>query len=361
MPAPDDADAVRSALRLGWYLAEVRGRNRPHGPPGAAPDTPVRVQHELPLRIERRADELRIEAQRVVAALARKLGVDDDGKGGSFGERVDELAHQVDHGPAADDSDPAWQALAELLFYFDARIQDTLAATSEMSACAYQLGRGLAETYWALDPAATDGWRGWTFLLGDERCAELSRQLGRLAAYLNEYTAPAIAGSIEIWKDIAATRDWTDRGVAAQRTLYSQVRRWYELVVLGQDPTTLIKPYGVIGDRSVLKKAVELFWPQLLITVGSLVALLLFLVLLSISGTAAWGKTLSGFLALGGLSVAGLTGTLKNAAQAVWKRLRQDAYTDLVAVAVTVVPDAMSPADMAKGIADRRLTPVTRN
>jgi hypothetical protein len=32
MPTPDDALEVICALRLGWYIAEVRGRNWPAGP-----------------------------------------------------------------------------------------------------------------------------------------------------------------------------------------------------------------------------------------------------------------------------------------------------------------------------------------
>ena len=41
---PLDVDLVQSAIRLGWYVAEVRGRNRPGGPPGAAVDVPpVRI------------------------------------------------------------------------------------------------------------------------------------------------------------------------------------------------------------------------------------------------------------------------------------------------------------------------------
>jgi hypothetical protein len=30
MPVPDDAAALVDAMRLGWYMAEVRGRNRPN-------------------------------------------------------------------------------------------------------------------------------------------------------------------------------------------------------------------------------------------------------------------------------------------------------------------------------------------
>ena len=77
--------------------------------------------------------------------------------------------------------------------------------------------------------------------------------------------------------------------------------------------------------------------------------------------TSAWAKTLSGVLAAVGLSLAGLTGTLKNSAQALLKRLRQDAYTDLVAVAVQTAPPPPNKSALQKAISRRRLTPATPN
>ena len=77
----DDAYDVLSALRLGWSVAEMRGRNRPDGPSGEVTGMPDHVDHPLPLRIERGRTELRIEIQSVVAELARQLRV-DDGPGG---------------------------------------------------------------------------------------------------------------------------------------------------------------------------------------------------------------------------------------------------------------------------------------
>ena len=76
MAASDDSAEVLSALRLGWYMAEVRGRNRPGGPVPAAESLPDRQGHVLPLRIERTRQELRIEAQVVLRKLACDLGVD---------------------------------------------------------------------------------------------------------------------------------------------------------------------------------------------------------------------------------------------------------------------------------------------
>lgn len=56
--------------------------------------------------------------------------------------------------------------LAELIWQFDAHVQDRLTAISETQAIGYLLGRGLAETYWALDPDQLHGSASWDFLLG---------------------------------------------------------------------------------------------------------------------------------------------------------------------------------------------------
>jgi len=76
MPAPEDAADVLSVLRLGWYVAEVRGRSRPGGPVPPAESLPNRTDHALPLRIERTPEELRTEAQAVIRELAADLEVD---------------------------------------------------------------------------------------------------------------------------------------------------------------------------------------------------------------------------------------------------------------------------------------------
>src|SRR5260370_217288 len=64
-----DADDVLSALRLGWSVAEMRGRTRPDGPPGEVGGMPDHVDHPLPLRIERGTTELRIDTHSVSAEL----------------------------------------------------------------------------------------------------------------------------------------------------------------------------------------------------------------------------------------------------------------------------------------------------
>jgi hypothetical protein len=461
----DDAQDVLSALRLGWSVAEMRGRNWPDGPPGEVIGMPDHVDHPLPLRIERSSTQLRLEIQSVVAELACELRVDDAPDGTSFstaiGDKATVLAHsraikaadalqealrileqlyatdttesarrvlaaglatqqaivarhrqalaaaQFSHAPeaivqreqascAGEEAGEAalehvledlpqqspeaaaqaisqhlaelaaavrqpWADLAELIWQFDAHIQDRLAALSSSQANGYQLGRGLADTYWALDPGQQDGSASWGFLLGGRRCDELSRLTGRLAAYMGEYTAPAIAGSLEVWKAVVTTPTWLGHPDQAEGALYIQIRRWYELIILGQDPTTLIAPGGFIRDYRLLARALKIFWPELVATIFGFAALVTLLVLVNTQHAASWAKTLSGVLAAVGLSLAGLAGTLKNSAQAMLKRLRQDAYTDLVAVAVQTAPEPPSKAAVQRAISHRTLTPATPN
>ena len=403
----DDAYDVLSALRLGWSVAEMRGRNRPDGPSGEVTGMPDHVDHPLPLRIERGKTELRIEIQSVVAELARQLCVDDAPDGTSYiaalGEQTKVLAHarapkaadalrqaldllghqqpeqalqtlgaeagaegQHDvvaqhYGELAAAARQPWADLAELIWQFDAHVQDRLAALSESQAIGYQLGRGLADTYWALNPGQEHGSASWSFLLGDRRCDELQRLTGRVAAYMGEYTAAAIAGSLEVWRAVVAAPGWMGDPTQTSHALYSQIRRWYELIVLRQDPTTLIGPAAVMRNYRTLARAFQLFWPELAATVFGLAALITLLFLVNVDGAAAWEKTLSGVLAVVGLSLAGLTGTLKNSAQALTKRLRQDAYTDLVALAVQTAPAPPDHSALQRAINHRALTPATPN
>jgi hypothetical protein len=87
--------------------------------------------------------------------------------------------------------------------------------------------------------------------------------------------------------------------------------------------------------------------------------------------------SLLGLIAITGFTTAGFLAKLKNQAQAMVTRLRQDVYTDLVAVAITTapaipsVPDTHIPlvpskktrenARLVKMTRERDLTPVTPN
>jgi hypothetical protein len=498
-PVQGDGEHILLAVRLGWGIAELRGRNWPSGPPGGPARVPPNAMDALPLRAERSPTELRIEAQAVVEYLAAQLRVNEAQGGTDFGTTLEAKAQLLYHVqameaaralesarqaliPPADQSpdagaalaalqqgqtaqqavvdarqqavaaaqatlsaaqeqaaelvgqpgdagtaaapavaaataaleltqaeyagetaglqaltdaiadlqqaiaagpqtapaagatavtshlaqlaqaaQPAWTDLASLIWRFDAHIQDELAAQSETRAMGYQLGRGLAETYWALDPVVLTGASGWGFLLGPERCGELIRLAGRLGSYMNEYTAPAVASSVQVWQAVAAADDWRGPGGAAAPALYMQIRRWFELIILGQDPTTLVKPSALFRSWRTAGRAFRFFWPELLMLVVGLTGLA-FLIVYAVHGGSALEKTVSGLAAGIGAVAAGLAGAFKSAGQALFKRLRQDTYTDLIAVAVQTAPKPpQGNRQLQKALAKRDLTPATPN
>jgi len=340
MAAPEDAADVLSALRLGWYMAEVRGRNRPGGPVPPAGSLLNRAGYVLPLRTERTPEELRIEAQSVVRKLAADLEVDiftADGQERSLTDCIDQQATALADAepPAVPD---AWRALALSIYQFDAHIQDVLAAESGTQSAAYQLGRGLAEVYWALDPSAEcDPLTPdcWVFLLGPQRCSELTRLAGRLSGYFNPYCCPALAGTLRLWLSVASDPEWRRD---AQDPLYRQLRRWYELLILGQDPSTLIRPYAVFQNWHAPLRAVRALWIPLVTAAASLVLLIALITLIINGSSNAFLKALFGVLGVAGLSAATVQAGLKSTAQGLITRLRQDAYTDLVAAAIAEAP-----------------------
>jgi hypothetical protein len=428
MAEPFDSDTVLGMVRLGWSVAEVRGRNRPGFQPPGILELPQRTDHALPLEIERTAPERRIEAQTVLDALARNLGIDADSAAWfSFTDELDTAAVRLagatapagpaggaatvppaapaalaaaPTAPTAVDGAAAspvaavdgaaasptaavttagtvagdWDALEELIYKFAAHIQDTLATRSLTVAAGYQLGRALAECFWALDPSLPDKpatWEAWSFLLSRDRCSEIGRLLGRLSAYFNPYTAPAIAGSVQVWQNVAKSTEWR---ASAYPRLYDQIRGWYELILLKQDPTTLVKPYQILKSYRLVWRTLRGFWFQLLVAALAAGAVGAFAWLLTKPSFSAGIKTLLVTLGIAGFSYAGLAVKVKNEAQAMLTRLKQDAYTDLITEAITTAPlpprSVLAPkgrlippitrkAKMMKIIQSRDITPVT--
>ncbi len=112
-----------------------------------------------------------------------------------------------------------------------------------------------------------------------------------------------------------------------------------ESLILGQDPSTLIKPYAVFQNWHAPLRALRALWIQVVTATLSL-ALVIALITLIVSGSGnAFLKALFGVLGVAGLSAATVQAGLKNTAQGLLIRLRQDAYTDLVAAAIAEVPD----------------------
>jgi hypothetical protein len=326
---------LRDDLRLGWVLAEVQGRHRHAAEDPAADSLPEGL---LPLREQRTEADGRREARDTLVTLVRRARVDQEG----FAERLDDAL--VDAGRRA----PFFREL-------DADIQDRLTRTDERRANAYLLGRGLAECHWALDPATP------AQLLDDVRRAELTRMLGRLpAGTVHPFTPAAVSGSLAAWGAVVQDDDWL-AATDLRRRLREQVRGWYQLVVLGQDPTTLIRPYGKLAGLRGLGRGARLFWPQLLLALVALGLLTGFLTLLDHGD----GGLLTSLLAtsgLGAFTLAGLATRGQSAAQKLALRLRQDAYTDLVAVSLTIVPDPpprRGRRPVERAVRARALTPPT--
>ena len=342
---PSNAGAVIDTLRLGWSVAEVRGRHWPQGPRPQATPLPLRPDLVLPLR-----------SQRVVSASREEAGA-AGGAGGPRGAlaRAAGRARALPPAgaPGADDTatavdDAAWRPTGTFFLEWDAWFQDELARRAESLANGYLLGRGLAECFWGLGP--DDQWQidGATsavslpFLLGAERRRELTRMLGRLEpGVAHEMTPPAIAGTLEAWGVVASDPRWAAHS-SMRTTLHEQARRWYQLLVLGQDPTTLIRPYERLRSPSNILRAVKIFWPQIAL---ALLSIALVTAYFSVAGTAGdvgsvpvWFSSLLATGGFGAFAAAGILARGKSAAQKMVTRLRQDAYTDLVAVSVTTVP-----------------------
>lgn len=267
----ETADA-RAAARLGWYVAGVRGRSWWRGHKPAAAGLPPDQSVPLPLRPERTLAEARRQAFDALVTLAerldgtRSLASDERPAGRPFADRLAALLVTLDADDAAllrppsDSGDPpiavrdrSWRDVAQLMHDWDCAIQDRLAARADILACGYLLGRGLAECYWALAPAderartdpGVSAAGGWQFRLGDARRTELTRMVVRLAPHLNPPTPAALSGSMQAWGCVAA-----DPGRRSQHAgpvvPYEPLRRWYELLVPGQDP---VDP-GAAGRRA---------------------------------------------------------------------------------------------------------------
>jgi hypothetical protein len=362
---------VADALRLGWTVAEVRGRNWPHGPrPTFTPLPAVPGDQVLPLRSQRDGQASRKESADALVRLAQVVGIEgaDEMAAGlrdvlpPFNEAGD--AALVD--PGGDDAGEAWRRAAAFFRDWDARVQDQLGRESEPLANAYLLGRGLAECFWGLGPARLWGTPehptgvSLRFLMGEDRQRELSRMLGRLGPDdVHALSASAIAGSLEAWEAVAGDQRWSEDG-RLQVLLYEQVRRWYQLLVLRQDPTTLVRPGASLPSLRTAVRTLRAFWPQTVLAVVA-TGLVVGLVPAIVDGH----TVVSSLIATGGfgaLLVAGALTKGQSAAQRLVMRMRQDAYTDLVSLSVTVVPDPPTGSArrmLEKVVRMRRLTPST--
>lgn len=348
-----NAAAAAAAMRFGWALAEVRGRFDPWCPErqGVVPGEPTLL---LDAAHERSATECQIEAAKVLAAL-------DDGPDNQIGldaisDRQEWLPPGLPDGvnstaklllfvaarliyartgkdmsatlgtsriaaeelEAPDFSGGAWwKRLQWFLWAWDEALQDKYATGEFGTASAYQLGRGLAEAYWALGPNDPDKAavaRRWRFYLGHNRVRALTHLCRRLAPIaIKKQAAPAIVCSLDKWEEVAAA---PDRYVDPVDALEGQVRIWRDLLVTGADPLDLADPArleDVARDPRPILKAFR--WELLVAVVGALA------LSLGISFLSSSASSVVSALSAVGITSSGLVGWTKSRMQGVRSRV----------------------------------------
>ena len=361
--APDgkaDNSSKYAALRVGWMMAEARGNllrmgKAPGGLPQGFPTLPLDAAGE------RTSCEQAVEAVKVLASLATQSGLDLEvstltmpterpktsettasgllrllmwrhlralnwkGLGPTLGLAADEANDSVNLG-----AEEAREQLEGFLWAWDEAIQDELAAQEYGTSSSYQLGRGLAEIYWALDPDARSGPESWKKLLGGERATALRLLLDRLSlTVLPSVSASAIEFALGKWEQFA--KDLLDSWEAdekdgnqafraeAAKDLKIQVKKWKDLLLMAADSTDF-GDLGTIGDVSRSSRHIFAFYlPEIVVgavTSGALGVCLYFLVS---SGTS-YQAPLSALSALGLTGSVGV-GIIKSFSQGVTNRV----------------------------------------
>lgn len=337
--SPDDPEKVRSAFRLGWAIAELRGRYRPDfrvDEFSSEQASIARTGHALPLSNERTPAEQRIEVSRLVDGLASALNLESGGTAATTTMNgLKPVLRTLERTP---DDRVAWDKLANGLYRWDADIQDKLALVPSQSA-AYQLGRGLAESRWALDVTCTDSNdpRSFELLLGARRRATLKRLLARLVGYMDPLTLPAVSGSLDAWGELASDAAWR-RQEDVRPKLDEQALLWRDLIRGERRPGDLIAGTNALQQVGLLPKLVPLLWPQLLLGALALAAFVGGAIALA-SGAKNVGLA-TAFGVLGGLGItsASLYGRAKASALSLLAGIRDATERERVGRAATRRP-----------------------
>lgn len=341
--APKDLASVRYAFRLGWAVAELRGRYQADRYDKRDPGTGrafKRGSFQLPLSSERSPAEIRKELLETVEELSKELKLhENDTVTKAWTALKTMLEHLEDPN---EDRSALWITATKCFFQWDAHIQDALVLEATQAA-GYQLGRGLAETYWALEPNRADDEMGsWTFVLGERRRQILQRLAARLSSYLTPSVVAAVEKPLADWTVLAAdsTRRTRD-GVEAD--LYRQGLMWRDLIrgerrpqdlALNDDvdaPTTA----EVWKDLHLYRYALKNLWLPLTAGLVSIAALTVgATILASGAGSTTWstaisvlgalGITSAGFYARAKTDVTSLLGNLKKRIEIERVRLAAD-------------------------------------
>jgi hypothetical protein len=361
--SPNDSAA---ALRIGWTLAEVRGRLDPAADQSQNPE-PAQPALLLDAANERSAVERQVEAVKVLAKLSKDgttdmdvavLTFNTDWASDDTAEAVKalkasgmlsylaacliwsrtkkDLSPTLGSKPALDKDNaemPAtwWNRLAMFLWAWDEAIQDQFATQTFGTASSYELGRALAESYWALDPSAPEGDpSSWSFLLGENRVDALIENCRRLAPVIGTITAGAVEATLRSWGTVAS-----DAGayVQPQQMLQRQIICWRDLLVTGRDPLTMVDSHDL---EKVARRPWPLFrafgWEILLVLIGGL------LIGLAAAYLSKASATILSVLGAVGITASALVAWAKSNVQKVADRVRNAVNLDAVVQAVTKLP-----------------------
>jgi hypothetical protein len=371
-----DVDQLRAALNLGWSMAELRGRLR-YGhvePPGTVDyQFPREEFHSLPIGGEHSLVEQQIATRVAVSLLAHRFGLDQPlpNRQDPPGDTMKALAIDLENkltaaekggGPVArpetyppgSDVARAWEAAAEAVYYWDAQIQDGLAVSAELVA-AYQLGRGLSEAFWALDPdapapdtaptlkstASPPHPGSWEFLFGPRRQLMLGTYLKLLEGALTPLSGPAVKGPLTRWCKLVADREVRSRSEEALEALRRQQQNWREVLLGSRDPTSFAKHFGF---RLALRQALRVMQTLPLESALALGGIALLALAGYALGAGTSNKGLAVFasvLGFFGVTGAGLLAKAKAQAAVLSGHLREAFYRDIVAAQATVLPEGV--------------------
>lgn len=317
--SPSDSADVGFALRLGWTIAELRGRYRllPLAQSSASQQEWHRSDEALPLSTERSEREQARQTEAVVLGLMSALQLSSDATKLSYARKnaasdaraeLRILCKAVSDARTDADRGSAWRELTVFLYALDAAIQDELLSQSLVYEGGYELGRVIAESYWALDPAETDGkdMRSWSFLLGSARRNTVALLLRRLSSYLDPLTIAGIEESFTAWTQIADDPVWRSQADTIPY-LQAQALLWRDILVGDVAPLNLVTPDNKTAHIR-LRPILEAF--RLQIVILFLAALCLIAGIIVFAGPAdkhwlAVGLAVLGFFGITGASLAG--------------------------------------------------------
>jgi len=179
----------------------------------------------------------------------------------------------------------------------------------------------------------------WAFLFGEDRIADISRLLGRLAQYFVPLTPAAVAGSVKIWGKVAASEEWRSAD-NVRNILLDQTRNWYSLLIADLDPETMLKPYAGLRSWRIFKRAFRTFGLEMVTGSLGIAALAGLALLIAYAPQQPILKTVVAVLGFLGVTSAGLQTRLKVTTQSMIARLSVDLSTELIAEQITVTPSS---------------------